>query len=96
MHVPRRRCVGCGLTAPKSELLRMAVAPELDGTPRRVVLDRSGTMPGRGAYLCRGAHGEPAAACLAVAARRGGIARALHCAVRIDLGAQELVESVGR
>ena len=95
----RRRCVGCGRIAPKSELVRMAVtdqrsASEGRADSRRAVLDRTGTMPGRGAYLCRGvAPGEPVADCLALATRRGGIARALRCAVRID---PELVESVSR
>jgi predicted RNA-binding protein YlxR (DUF448 family) len=54
----------------------------------RAVLDIAGTMPGRGAYLCRAAGaGEPRAECLALAARRRAIARALR--------AGELVESVG-
>jgi predicted RNA-binding protein YlxR (DUF448 family) len=74
----------------------MAVAARGAGTGRdqvsRAVLDRAGTMPGRGAYLCRGAApGKPAADCLSLATRRGGIARALRCAVTIDA---ELVESV--
>jgi predicted RNA-binding protein YlxR (DUF448 family) len=71
----------------------MAVACQGDGARGRAVLDRAGTMPGRGAYLCRGAvaREEPAAECLALAARRGVIARALRCAVTIDA---ELVESV--
>jgi predicted RNA-binding protein YlxR (DUF448 family) len=97
--VPRRRCVGCGRIAPKSELLRIAVAESAraDGraaaSSRRAIADRDGTMPGRGAYLCRGADPElPAADCLARATRRGGIARALRAAVTLD---PMLVESVG-
>jgi hypothetical protein len=51
-------------------------------------------MPGRGAYLCRAASAaEPAAECLALAVRGGGIARTLRCAVTLP---GELVESVGR
>jgi predicted RNA-binding protein YlxR (DUF448 family) len=74
----------------------MAVAARGAGTGRdqvkRAVLDRAGTMPGRGAYLCRGAApGKPVADCLSLATRRGGIERALRCAVTID---PELVESV--
>jgi uncharacterized protein len=93
--LPRRRCVGCGRIAPKSELLRIAIVDEDGEAARRAVLDRAGTMPGRGAYLCRRARtgGEPASACLALAARRGGIARALRCAVTLE---RELVESVSR
>jgi predicted RNA-binding protein YlxR (DUF448 family) len=62
--------------------------------PKRAALDRTTTMPGRGAYLCHATtHGEPAANCIELATRRGGLSRALRCAVRIDL---ELVESVVR
>jgi predicted RNA-binding protein YlxR (DUF448 family) len=58
------------------------------------VLDRDGTMPGRGAYLCRASGGEvPSEACLTRALRRGGIARALRAAVTVD---PKLVESVSR
>ncbi|HEV3318193.1 MAG TPA: YlxR family protein [Solirubrobacteraceae bacterium] len=93
-HVPRRRCVGCGRTASKPELLRIALGRTGAGRTRPAVLDRDGTMPGRGAYLCRGASaGEPAADCLALAIRGGGIARALRCAVTLP---DELVESVSR
>jgi predicted RNA-binding protein YlxR (DUF448 family) len=90
--MPRRRCVGCGRIAPKSELLRIALADHGDA-PRRAVPDRDGVMPGRGAYLCwEPLSGQPATACLARAGRRGGIARALRAGVRIDT---ELIESMG-
>ena len=70
----------------------MAVAREGNGAVRLAVLDRANRMPGRGAYLCRdGASDEPAAKCLALSLRRGGISRALRCAVTVD---PELVESV--
>jgi len=74
--------------------MRIAAALDGDGRARRAVHDRDGTMPGRGAYLCRGVDpGEPSAPCLALALRRGGIARALHSAVTVD---PKLVESVSR
>ena len=89
---PRRRCIGCGRIAAKSELLRVAALGDGQGPPSRAVLDRTGTMPGRGAYLCAGpAAGEPVSDCLSLATRRGGFARALRCRVAID---PELVESV--
>jgi predicted RNA-binding protein YlxR (DUF448 family) len=81
--------------APKPELVRIVAARE-DGDPRRAVLDATGTMPGRGAYLCRGAStAEPARDCLALALRRGGLARALRTPV-VGLAGVELVESVAR
>ena len=55
-------------------------------------------MPGRGAYLCaEKARERPAAECLALALRRGGIARGLRRAVVLDALTAEpkLVESVG-
>ena len=95
--MPQRRCVGCGLLAPKSELLRLAVgaqrsADEGEGLLRRAVLDRAGVMPGRGAYLCRvAAPDKPSVDCIALATRRGGLARALRCAVKIDPKLLELI-----
>jgi len=71
--------------------LRIALA----GAARRAVIDRDGTLPGRGAYLCRAANGGPPSgverACLQRAIRRGAIARALRSAVTLD---PELVESL--
>jgi uncharacterized protein len=102
---PHRRCIGCGRIAPKPELVRIAAVHAPAGRSRRAVLDATGTLPGRGAYLCRDdrggeATGEPKAECLALATRRGGVARALRCAVTLTLnepGANaKLVESVSR
>jgi predicted RNA-binding protein YlxR (DUF448 family) len=74
--------------------MRIAVLTEHGGRARRAVHDRDGTLPGRGAYLCRGEEPDrPAAACVALAMRRGGIARALRAAVTVE---DKLVESVSR
>jgi predicted RNA-binding protein YlxR (DUF448 family) len=104
--MPRRRCVGCGRIAPKSELVRIAAIDQrspgdAEGRSRRAVLDATGTLPGRGAYLCRDeTTGEPAIECLTLATRRGGIARALRCAVTLTSTGPDanpkLVESVSR
>jgi uncharacterized protein len=91
VHVPRRRCVGCGRIAPKSELLRIAVVSDGART-RRAVHDAARTMPGRGAYLCASPlASKPAEKCISLATRRGAIARALRCAVTVD---PKLVESI--
>jgi predicted RNA-binding protein YlxR (DUF448 family) len=45
MSEPIRRCVGCGRSAPKRDLLRFAA---VDGT-----LVPGSETPGRGAYTCR-------------------------------------------
>jgi predicted RNA-binding protein YlxR (DUF448 family) len=85
--VPRRRCVGCGRTAPKAELLRLAVARDAGVRPaRRAVLDLSATLPGRGAYLCRATDRTiPDEHCLQLAVRRDSIARTLRRSVTLDL-----------
>jgi predicted RNA-binding protein YlxR (DUF448 family) len=58
------------------------------------VLDREGTMPGRGAYVCMSEPaGEPARDCVALALRRGALARAFRCPVVIP---DELLEFGGR
>jgi predicted RNA-binding protein YlxR (DUF448 family) len=92
--VPRRRCVGCGRIAPKSELLRIAAACDDGGRSRRAVIDRAGTLPGRGAYLCKAGVAEttPNPECLRLAERRRGIARALRSAVTLDAELVELVK----
>jgi predicted RNA-binding protein YlxR (DUF448 family) len=74
--------------------MRVALAGGREEHPRRALADLDGTMPGRGAYLCRGADPEsPNQACVEQAMRRGAIARALRCAVTVD---PKLVESVKR
>ena len=76
--MPRRKCVGCGRVAAKSDLLRLAAALA-EGGARVVVVDRRGKLPGRGAYICReDASLQPSARCLALAQRRRSIERALR------------------
>ncbi len=101
--MPRRRCVGCGRVAPKSQLLRIAaVTGPGDGRPRAVI-DALARMPGRGAYLCRSDAAEterprPLEACLAQAHKRRAIARALRRPIAGDSFSDDvkLVESIGR
>jgi predicted RNA-binding protein YlxR (DUF448 family) len=86
--------VGCRHERVKAELVRIAVGEREGRAQPLAVLDRDVRMAGRGAYLCRGAlAGEPAAACLQSAIRRGAIPRALRAAVALD---PKLVESVSR
>ena len=46
--IPERRCVGCGETKEKKQLIRVVRTPEGD-----VVLDVTGKKSGRGAYICK-------------------------------------------
>ena len=58
---PLRQCTGCGEMRPKRELVRVVKTPE-----GNVMLDRSGKLNGRGAYICRDAQ------CLKKAAKAVG------------------------
>lgn len=44
-HIPQRTCVGCRTILPKRSLIRLVRQPD------QVVIDLTGKMPGRGAYL---------------------------------------------
>ena len=65
-HVPERSCVGCGQKKPKDALIRLVVGP--DG---QVSVDRRGTAPGRGAFLC-------GPACMKAAVKRRAFQRAFR------------------
>ena len=45
--IPERRCVGCGISFPKKDLIRVVRLP--DGGAE---LDPTGKKAGRGAYIC--------------------------------------------
>ena len=64
---PQRTCVGCRQVRPKAQLLRLV--RRADGI---VAVDRAGTAPGRGAYVCA------AAECVGEALKRGRLAKAFR------------------
>ncbi|WP_426573153.1 YlxR family protein [Aquihabitans sp. McL0605] len=66
---PLRTCVGCRKVRPQDELVR--VARTGDGS-----LAVGRTLPGRGAWLCRGS-----SSCLDLAGGRGGFARSFRAPV---------------
>ena len=47
-HVPQRTCIGCRQTKAKRDLIRLVHTPG-----GRLVIDMTGKLNGRGAYLCR-------------------------------------------
>ena len=65
-RAPERTCVGCGTKRDKSALIRVVVGP--DG---QVAVDKQGTAPGRGAYLCN-------PGCLKAALKRKAFSRAFR------------------
>jgi hypothetical protein len=60
-------CVACRTSRPKRELQRVVRTPDRD-----VVLDPTGRLAGRGAYVCLGTD------CLTQAIKKGALARALE------------------
>lgn len=63
---PMRRCIGCMVSKPQRELIRIAYHAG------RLSVDESGKAPGRGVYLCR------CEACIAMAEKKNGLQRALR------------------
>ena len=49
--IPMRRCLGCQISKPQKELIRVVRTPE-----GLLCVDSTGKMNGRGAYICRAAH----------------------------------------
>jgi predicted RNA-binding protein YlxR (DUF448 family) len=72
-RAPLRTCVGCRERGNKRGLVRL-VAVAGDG----VRVDRTGSAPGRGAYV------HPDAACVEAAIARGALARALRVGLNAD------------
>lgn len=68
--IPMRRCVGCGEMKAKKELIRVIKTPEDE-----ILLDTTGKMNGRGAYICRNLD------CLKAAAKNRGLERSFKTAV---------------
>ena len=65
--VPLRRCLGCGESFPKKDLIRIVRTPD-----QTVALDFRGKMSGRGAYIRRNAQ------CLRKAQKANRISRNLE------------------
>ncbi|MEG1744798.1 MAG: YlxR family protein [Ruthenibacterium sp.] len=72
--IPLRRCMGCNESKPKKELVRV-----VKNSAGEISLDRTGKMPGRGAYVC------PNAACLAKARKARRFERALDCQIPAEV-----------
>lgn len=69
-----RTCNGCGAVKNKFELIRIVKLP--DGN---VVLDKTGKLPGRGAYVCHDTK------CIEKALKTGKLSRTLKTKVPEDI-----------
>jgi len=72
--VPMRTCLGCGNVFPKKALVRIVRTPE-----GQLLLDATGKLAGRGAYICRSVE------CLDKAVKAKRIGRALEAEVGPEL-----------
>ncbi|MDO5689746.1 MAG: YlxR family protein [Tissierellia bacterium] len=72
--VPIRKCVGCQENITKKQLVRIVNNKELG-----VVLDKTGKLNGRGAYICR----DPE--CLEIAIKKKRLSYALKSEITEDL-----------
>lgn len=72
--IPLRRCTGCGESFPKKELIRVVRTPEGE-----VVLDFTGKVSGRGAYVCK------SSACFKKARKANRFRTNLECEIPEDL-----------
>lgn len=72
--IPLRKCTGCGEMKPKKELVRV-----LKTTDDEIVIDVTGRMNGRGAYIC---HSDE---CLKKAIKTKAIERSLGISVSQDI-----------
>lgn len=68
-HIPKRMCVACREMKEKKELFKVVFSDE-------AVIDQSGKMPGRGAYICK------SEACIALGEKKKGFERAFRCDCR--------------
>ncbi len=75
--IPMRMCVGCREMKPKKELIRVVKRPTGE-----IVLDQTGKLAGRGAYVCRNQ------ACLAKAIKQRQLDRALEHKLEEDVVTQ--------
>jgi len=73
-HIPERICVGCGGKFPKRELIRVVLTP--DG---EVFIDKTGKMPGRGAYVCDNNQ------CITTAINKKKLERSLKTSVTVEI-----------
>ena len=50
-RIPQRKCVGCGVSKNKSDLIRVVRSPEKGNN--EISIDLKGKKSGRGAYICK-------------------------------------------
>ncbi len=78
-RTPERTCIGCRRKCNKDELLRVVLCPGVNAPdPAGIALDMTGSMKGRGAYLCRKRE------CLELAVKKKAFSRTFKQAVSVE------------
>ncbi len=72
--IPMRMCIACREMKPKKELIRIVKTPDND-----IVLDLTGKLNGRGAYICKNVD------CLKKAEKSGAFSRAFSMEVKREI-----------
>ena len=72
--IPQRKCVGCGVSKDKKELIRVVKTNE-----NEISVDMTGKKNGRGAYICHSAE------CLEKARKAGRLERSLDCQISDEI-----------
>jgi len=72
--IPMRQCVGCQEMKTKKEMMRVIKTAE-----NEVVLDLTGKLNGRGAYLCKDMN------CLTQAKKNKGLERSLKMSIPVNV-----------
>ena len=84
--IPTRRCLGCGEHFPKNTLIRVLRTPSGD-----TVLDLTGKLSGRGAYICK------SLSCFKKARKQRRFETSLECSIPEEVYARMEEElSVGK
>ena len=72
--IPQRKCVGCGTSKDKKELIR--VVKNVEG---EISVDLTGKKNGRGAYICHNAE------CLKKAKKAGRLEKSFECQISEEI-----------
>ena len=72
--IPQRKCVGCGTSKDKKELIRVVKNAEGE-----ISVDLTGKKNGRGAYICHNAE------CLKKAKKAGRLERSFECQISEEI-----------
>lgn len=79
--IPQRKCVGCGTSKDKNELIRVVKNAEGE-----ISVDLTGKKNGRGAYICHDAE------CLKKAKKAGRLEKSFECQISEEIYARLMQE----